>query len=110
MIKFIPYPVTTGFTAGIAVIIFSGQMKEFFGLNIPGKVPADFVEQWSTYFLAARNFGVNYYSAGIALGSLLLMALLRKLAPKIPHYIVALTLATAVVALFHFDDYHGVQT
>jgi SulP family sulfate permease len=49
MIKFIPYPVTTGFTTGIAVIIASGQIKDFFGFNIE-KVPSEFVHQWGTYW------------------------------------------------------------
>src|SRR5438128_7550146 len=78
MIKFIPYPVTTGFTAGIAVIIFSGQMKEFFGLKIPGKTPAEFIAQWAYYYHAAFAHGINWYSSGVALGALVLMAVLRK--------------------------------
>ncbi len=48
LIKFIPYPVITGFTAGIAVIIFSSQVKDFLGLRM-GKVPADFMEKWVAY-------------------------------------------------------------
>src|SRR6187549_2368024 len=48
LIKFIPYPVVTGFTAGIAVIIFSSQMKDFFGLKM-GKVPPEFMDKWVAY-------------------------------------------------------------
>ncbi len=48
-IKFIPYPLIVGFTSGIAVIIFSSQIKDLFGLSIP-KVPADFTEKWIVYF------------------------------------------------------------
>jgi SulP family sulfate permease len=110
MIKYIPYPVTTGFTTGIAVIIFSGQMKEFFGLQIPGKVPAEFIAGWGAYWQAAVAHGLNWYSTAVALGSLILMALLRRLVPKVPHYIVAVILATLVVAIFHLDTNHGVQT
>src|SRR5258706_39214 len=51
MIKFIPYPVTTGFTSGIALIIFSQQMKEFFGMAVTKDkpIPSDFVGQWTDY-------------------------------------------------------------
>src|SRR5438309_7194349 len=48
LIKFIPYPVVTGFTAGIAVIIFSSQVKDFLGLKM-GAVPADFADKWVAY-------------------------------------------------------------
>src|SRR4030095_9984419 len=68
MIKFIPYPVVTGFTAGIAVIIASGQVKEFFGLTIAGKMPGDFLQQWGTYVSAWREHGINGWAAGIGLG------------------------------------------
>src|SRR5688572_31334099 len=50
MIKFIPYPVVTGFTAGIAVVIFSTQMRDLFGMSIPAdKMPAEFLEKWMNY-------------------------------------------------------------
>src|SRR5687768_13766491 len=65
MIKFIPYPVTTGFTAGIAVIIFSSQMKDFFGLQM-GAAPPDFVEKWYAYVEAYRAHGVNKFATAIA--------------------------------------------
>jgi SulP family sulfate permease len=110
MIKFIPYPVTTGFTSGISVIIASGQVKEFLGLTIAGKVPADFVEQWTTYWRALHEYGINSYAAGIALGCILLMALMRRLVPWIPTYIVVVILATALVAVTGWDHSHGVQT
>jgi SulP family sulfate permease len=110
MIKFIPYPVTTGFTTGIAVIIFSSQIKDLLGLKIPGNVPAEFVRQWGTYVAAIRLHGINFYSTGVALGSLLLMMLMRRFAPRIPNYIVAVVLSTLVVSAFHLDTGHGVQT
>ena len=64
-VKFIPYPVVIGFTSGIALIIFSSQMKQFFGLQIDGNVPADFVEQWATYVAAVQTFANNYFTLGI---------------------------------------------
>lgn len=55
MVKFIPHPVITGFTTGIAVIIFSGEVKNLLGLHM-GDVPADFVGKWSAYALHATGF------------------------------------------------------
>ncbi len=109
MIKFIPYPVTTGFTTGIAVIIFSGQMKEFFGLSI-AKVPGEFIYQWGTYYGAWQMRGINVATTSIAVTSLLLLAAMRVLVPRWPSYIVAVVLATAAVAVFHLDTKFGVQT
>ena len=54
VIKFIPHPLIIGFTSGIALIIFSSQMKDFFGLQM-GTVPADFLDKWKSYFVNARN-------------------------------------------------------
>lgn len=109
MIKFIPYPVTTGFTTGIALIIFTQQMKEFFGLGI-AKPPPEFVEQWIVYGEALWHRNFNWAATGVGLGSLALLAGLRRFAPRVPSYIVAVVLATVVVGLFHLDTQHGVQT
>jgi SulP family sulfate permease len=103
MIKFIPYPVTTGFTAGIAVIIFSSQMKDFFGLQM-GNAPPEFFKKWATYWVAFQLHGISWYSTGIALGGVILIGGFRKFAPRIPGPIVAVILASAVVAIFHLDD------
>ena len=97
IIKFIPYPVTVGFTTGIALIIFSSQMKDFFGLNIE-KMPAEFTEQWAIY--AHQISSVNFYAFGIALASLVLLFKLRTIYPKIPAPIIVIILSSLVVALF----------
>ena len=66
VIKFIPHPLIIGFTSGIAILIFSSQMKDFFGLNM-GAVPADFLDKWKSYL---ENFGsVNIYAVVIAAGN-----------------------------------------
>src|SRR6476659_10184711 len=63
VIKFIPHPLIIGFTSGIALIIFSSRMKDFFGLKM-GTVPADFLDKWETYI---KNFqSVNIYALLIA--------------------------------------------
>jgi SulP family sulfate permease len=110
MIKYIPYPVTTGFTTGIALIIFSTQMKDFFGLGIEGKVPGGFVPQWQEYVRAFSAGLFNPWATGIALGAIVLMALMRRFVPQIPNYIVAVVLATVVVAVFKLDAAYGVET
>ncbi len=103
MIKFIPYPVTTGFTAGIAVIIFSSQMKDFFGLQM-GNPPPEFVGKWAHYIHAFREHGISPYATGIAIGGVLVIGILRKLAPRVPGMIVAVVLASLVVAMVGLDD------
>ncbi|MEI6732285.1 MAG: SulP family inorganic anion transporter, partial [archaeon] len=84
-------------------IIFSQQMKDFFGLQITGKVPGEFIGQWESYLHAFRASGINYASLGIAVGGVMVMNLLRRLAPKIPGAIVAVVLATVVVGAFGLD-------
>lgn len=99
MIKYIPYPVTTGFTSGIAVIIFSSQLKDFFGLDI-ASVPAEFVEK--LHVLAEHVSTTNPHTLGVGVGSLAILILIRRFAPRIPGAIVAVILASSVVALFQF--------
>lgn len=96
MIKFIPYPVTTGFTSGIALIIFSTQIKDFFGLSIDA-VPPEFFEKWHSYFHHAGSW--NMAATCVGLGSLLVIVLFRRFIPRVPGAIVAVVLASAVVAL-----------
>ena len=97
VIKFIPYPVTIGFTAGIALIIGTGQVKDLLGLEM-GAVPAPFVGKLQAY---AEHVGsLNPWAVGVAAGTLLVLVLWPKVSRRIPAPFVALVLATAVVALF----------
>lgn len=98
LVQFIPYPVVTGFTSGIAVVIFSSQVKDFLGLRM-GAVPADFVEKWRA--LAAHLGDLTPAAAGVAAGTLAVMLLWPKVSTKIPAPFVAMLLATVVVAAFH---------
>ncbi len=75
LIKFIPYPVVVGFTSGIALLIFSTQIKDFFGLSIE-KVPAEFHEKWITYFETFST--INYNVLGIAITGIINNDLLAK--------------------------------
>ena len=94
-IKFIPYPVVTGFTSGIAVIILASQVKDFLGLKM-GVVPADFMEKLVAFGDAA---GITPAALGIALLSLAIIVVWPKVSQKIPGPFVALIVATVVVKL-----------
>ena len=97
IIKFIPYPVTVGFTAGIALIIFSSQVKDFFGFPIE-KMPADFTEQWILYGSYVGQ--LNYYAIAIGLGSVALLVKLRHIIPKIPAPIIVIVISSFIVSIF----------
>ncbi len=92
-IKFIPYPVTTGFTSGIAVIIFSSQIKDFFGLQI-SDLPPEFLQKCQIYW---ENFGtINPTALVLSLLCLAILVYWPKLKIKIPAPLVVLILATAI--------------
>ncbi len=95
-IKFIPYPVIVGFTSGIALIIFSSQIKDLFGLSM-GAVPSDFIEKWMVYAQHVTAF--NLYAVAIGAGSLIIMMFWPRISHKIPGSLIALVLSTLVVQL-----------
>jgi SulP family sulfate permease len=97
LLKFIPYPVTVGFTSGIALIIFSSQTRDFLGLQME-KVPADFVEKWTAYFEHLHTF--NPYALGAGLLALLIIIFWPRLTHKIPGSLVAILAVTAIVQVF----------
>jgi SulP family sulfate permease len=94
-VKFIPRPVIVGFTNGIAVLIASTQLKDFFGLQID-KVPGEFVGRMES--LAASANTASWRAIALAGGSLIVIVLIRKFAPRVPGYIVALALGTILAA------------
>lgn len=97
LLKFIPYSLIVGFTSGIALIIFSSQVNDFFGLHI-AKVPADFFDKWQVYF---EHFNkVNWYAVAIAAVTVLMTLYFQKFIKKIPGSIVAILLSTIVVKMF----------
>jgi len=98
IIKFIPYPVTVGFTTGIALIIFSSQIKDFLGLPI-AKMPAEFTEQWLLY--SKEILHINYYALAIGLISIVMLIKLRHKFPRIPVPMVVIVLSSIAVWLFH---------
>jgi SulP family sulfate permease len=98
-IKFIPYPVTVGFTAGIAVIIFASQLHDLFGLSLPGAEPGPFVEKIAA--LSAVAGTVNAYAVGVAVFTIALIVGLRRLNPTLPGLMIGVVLAALGTALFH---------
>ncbi len=95
VIKFVPYPVIVGFTAGIALTIFSTQMNDFFGLGLTN-VPANFVDKWIFY---AQHFSVNWWALAIGVFSLLVCIFMPKLTKRIPGSLAAIIFATLAVWL-----------
>jgi len=98
VIKFIPHPLIIGFTSGIALIIFSSQIKDFFGLQT-GIIPADFLDKWEIYFQNIQS--VNLYSILIAVLTVIIILLWPKLTRKIPGSLIAIIASTAAVQLLH---------
>ena len=98
VIKFIPHPLIIGFTSGIAILIFSSQVKDFFGLNMAA-VPADFLDKWKSYI--ANFSSVNMYAAAIAAATVAIILLWPKVTHKIPGSLIAILVTTAAMQMFH---------
>ncbi len=97
LLKYFPHPLIVGFTSGIALVIFSTQIKDAFGLNIE-KLPADFFEKWQVYFEHIGN--INLYALSITVTTILIAVNFKKINSKIPGSFVALILLTIIVQLF----------
>lgn len=96
--RYIPEPVVTGFTAGIAVIIFSSQVKDFFGLSL-SEVPADFLPKWEALIGAMPTF--SSVTTVLSVGALALILVLRRVAPKVPGFLLVVVIGAALVPLLH---------
>lgn len=100
LIRFIPFPVTTGFTTGIAVVIFSTQVKDLLGLRIEA-LPSAFLPKWQAMF---QSLGTASPAATcIGIGSILLIVALRRYAPRVPAMLAGMAAATFASALLHLD-------
>lgn len=92
VIKFIPYPIVVGFTAGIALTIFSTQINDFFGLGLRD-IPGQFIPKWGMYF---RNFGsISLPTLATALVSLFIIILTPRISKKLPGALIAIIIVTA---------------
>jgi SulP family sulfate permease len=98
VIKFIPHPVVTGFTSGIAVIIFSSQVKDLLGLRM-GPVPADFLDKWRSF--AAHAGSYNLPALAIATATIAIIVLWPRVSHRVPAPFVALLATTAAATLLH---------
>ncbi|MCM1042133.1 MAG: sulfate permease [Bacteroides sp.] len=105
VIKFIPYPIIVGFTAGIAVTIFTTQIADIFGLDFQGeKVPGDFVGKWILYFKYFDT--VNWWNVIVSVASVVIIAFTPKFLKKIPGSLVAIILVT--VGVYFLKAYAGI--
>ncbi|WP_060828539.1 SulP family inorganic anion transporter [Tannerella forsythia] len=103
VIKFIPYPIIVGFTSGIALTIFTTQVKDLFGMTID-KMPGDFVSKWVVY---AQHLGsVSWISLLVGLLSIALIVLTPRVSKKIPGSLVAIVVMT--VAAYFLREYCGI--
>ncbi len=100
LIKFIPYPVIVGFTSGIAVIIFSSQINDFFGLDI-AVVPADFIGKWTAYAHNIPTLDLSSFMIGAI--ALLIIVFWPKVSRKIPGSLVAIIVTTLMVRFLPLD-------
>ncbi len=108
VIKFIPYPVIIGFTSGIAVTIFSTQIKDFFGLQIV-KTPSEFVDKWVVYFESFNT--TNLWALGIGVLSVLIIVFSGKIIKKIPGSLIAIVVMTiAAFLLREYADVKAIET
>ncbi len=102
IIKFIPYPLTVGFTSGIALVIFSSQIKDFLGLQI-GNLPADFIDKWELYFKHFHTLQTPTLLVGLFSFAILVFwpRIPYAFSKKIPGSIVAILIMTSIVHFFH---------
>ena len=108
IIKYIPYPIVVGFTSGIAVTIFTTQIKDLLGMDM-AQVPSDFIEKWIAY---AHNLGsIDLWSTIVGLASVTIIALMPRLSSKVPGSLVAIIVMTvAVLLLQHYGIATSVET
>lgn len=108
VIKFIPYPIIVGFTSGIALTIFTTQMKDLFGLSMES-VPADFISKWGAYFRSAST--VDFWSAAVGILSILIIVVTPRFIKKIPGSLIAIVVMTIGVYLLRkYAGISGIET
>ena len=105
IIKFIPYPIVVGFTSGIAVTIFTTQIKDLLGLSIEGSLPGDFISKWGVYFHHLST--IDWMTAAIGIVSILIIAFTPKIHKKLPGSLLAIIIMTiAVYFVNEYSDFH----
>ena len=105
IIKYIPYPIIVGFTSGIAVTIFTTQVKDLLGMQMTD-VPSDFIEKWIAYF---QHLGsIDLWSAIVGIASVVIIAVTPKLSRRVPGSLIAIVVMTVVALLL--KQYAGVTS
>ena len=105
IIKFIPYPIVVGFTSGIAVTIFTTQIKDLLGLSIEGSLPGDFISKWGVYFHHLST--IDWMTAAIGIVSILIIAFTPKIHKKLPGSLLAIIIMTITVYFVNeYSDFH----
>lgn len=108
IIKFIPYPIVVGFTSGIAVTIFTTQIKDLFGLTIAGSLPGDFLEKWWVYI---QHFGtIDLVTTLVGVLSIALIILTPRISKKVPGSLVAIIVMTVAVYFLNAHTGYHVAT
>lgn len=97
ILKFFPHPLIVGFTSGIALVIFSTQIKDAMGLPID-KLPAEFIAKWEVYFHQMQNF--NLSAVLITVGTIIITLFSGRLIPKVPGSFIAIIVMTVIVSAF----------
>ena len=105
IIKYIPYPIVVGFTSGIAVTIFTTQIKDLFGLTLPSN-PSDFIEKWGVYIQSFDT--IDPWCALIGIASVIVIAITPRFNKKIPGSLIAIILMTVVALLL--KNYAGISS
>ncbi|HEY1921957.1 MAG TPA: sulfate permease [Tepidisphaeraceae bacterium] len=121
MIKFIPYPVTTGFTSGIAVIIFTSQIRDLLGLTVNyvndkgilvHNPPAAFLSCWHVLFQSLNT--INWLAAGFGVGSFGVLMVIRRFIPRVPGAIIVVVISAVLVSTLHLafnpNTHVGIET
>ena len=105
IIRYIPYPIVVGFTSGIALTIFTTQIKDLFGLQIAGEVPADFISKWVVY---VQNFSsANLATTLVGVLSVVIIAIMPTVSKKVPGSLVAIILMTLAGVIL--TNYFGIH-
>ncbi|MBQ8702372.1 MAG: sulfate permease [Prevotella sp.] len=105
IIKYIPYPIVVGFTSGIAVTIFTTQIKDLLGMSM-ASVPSDFIEKWIAYVSNIAN--IDAWSALVGIASVMIIAIMPRFSKKVPGSLVAIIIMT--IAALLLKEYAGVTS
>lgn len=108
IIKFIPYPIVVGFTSGIAVTIFTTQVKDLLGLRIDGRIPADFLDKWVCYVKHLHTFDLQTIAVGVL--TILIIVFSPRLWKKLPGSLAAIVLMTLGVYIGNVTGLTHIET